>query len=43
MRTDGINFRGDFVNHHESLDLVEVQGGYGENVQRFEAQEEWSH
>jgi hypothetical protein len=31
------------VNHRESLDLAEVQGGYSENVQRFKAQEEWIH
>jgi hypothetical protein len=31
--------RGDFTKFQEPLDLAEVQGGYGENVKRFEAQE----
>jgi hypothetical protein len=28
-----------FVKFREMLDLMEVQGGYGENIQRFKAQE----
>jgi hypothetical protein len=31
--------RGDFAKFLRLLDLVEVQGGYGENVRRFKAQE----